>query len=116
MKYLALLAGLMALGGCATTPPLMLAARVGPARAPAPQPEGRLVVSQFSYPGASYADIEYLYHTPYTIYTPDGKLVQAVDNQSGPMYTDPTTVHLAPGKYSIKAEAQGIPSVMVPVV
>ena len=51
----------------------------------------------------SYGSSEDAYypHTPYTVYTEDGKKVKRVENHSSREDNDPETVELAPGKYVV---------------
>jgi hypothetical protein len=55
-------------------------------------------------------------HSNYEILTGDGELLQKVPNNSRTMLEDPTTVELLPGKYSVKARANGYGFVTVPVI
>ena len=116
-RYVAMPMVLAILGGCATRPPLELTKPVGPANAPtAALNQGRLVVYSLEYFGSMDADIERYVHSSYTIYDADGKEVRTVDNQTGLFNGDPETVRLPVGHYHVKAQANGVGWVSVPVV
>jgi hypothetical protein len=55
-------------------------------------------------------------YSDYEILTGDGKLLQRVHNNSGTMFQDAVAVALAPGKYQVKARANGYGMVTVPVI
>jgi hypothetical protein len=61
-------------------------------------------------------DSEYPVHTPYTIYSPDNKVLQDVNNTAGLFSQAPSTVSLPPGRYRVKALAADAGYVIVPVV
>lgn len=105
---------------------------IGPAQHIAPQngTEGTLQV----YTARKQADVdvnkmeflwnndfgknEFIYepaHTDYTIYGADGKVIQKVRNASGKRVEVPSTVSLAPGSYTIQAEAE-LPGVITKTV
>jgi hypothetical protein len=60
--------------------------------------------------------VTYHSHTPYLIYTAEGKRVKSVLNRAGSMDQTPMTVPLAPGRYVVYAQADGFGRVAVPVV
>lgn len=107
IRYAGVAALLAILGGCATSPPLTLDQPVGPAKArPAvAHDEGHLVVYSLSYVGSMDADFERYVHSPYTIYTADGKEIRSVANQTGLFNGDPENVTLPAGEYRVKAES-----------
>lgn len=55
-------------------------------------------------------------YSNYRIYSPDGKLLQRVQNDNGSNFGSPAEVSLAPGKYRVVARANGYGTVTVPVV
>lgn len=60
--------------------------------------------------------IVYNVHTPYSIYTPEGRHFKGVVNHVGPDDQKPMTVELPPGRYQVYAQVQGFGQVKVPVV
>jgi hypothetical protein len=111
------LVGLAAMTGCSMRAPLVVQNPVGPQRLHPPRrrTDGDLVVYSGRH-AATYAQSEYPVHTEYTIATPDDKVIERVANQTGPFSADPEKVHLAPGKYHVKALAERGGFVVVPVV
>ena len=55
-------------------------------------------------------------YSNYRIYSPDGKLLERVQNDNGSNSGSPADVTLAPGKYRVVAHANGYGTVTVPVV
>lgn len=68
--------------------------------------------NQFGDNGFHYG----LAHTDYTIYTPDGKVFQKVQNARGFDDPGPTVVSLPPGRYEVEAAAQDYGTVNIPMV
>ncbi len=60
--------------------------------------------------------IVYNVHTPYSIYTDEGRHFKGVANHVGPDDQKPMTVELPPGRYRVYALVQGFGQVEVPVV
>jgi hypothetical protein len=56
------------------------------------------------------------YHSDYTVFSEDGKLLQAIHNDVGGVTEDPKPAELHPGKYRIVARANGYGWVTVPVI
>jgi hypothetical protein len=109
--------GVVTLTGCATKTPMGLGA-VGPAQVkPSASANGGLVVYT-AYDG--HADFDSmdgrLRYTDYKIYSEDGRLLQAVRNDSGSLVEGPRTVSLPPGKYRVTARANGYGTVKFEVV
>jgi hypothetical protein len=106
-----------AAAGCATHDTIVLRDPVGPQgyRKSPPPFVGGLKVYSASHPSA-YAQSEYPVHTDYTIYGPDDKVVQRIDNRAGMFGQDPAVVPLRPGPYRVKALEQAGGWVLVPVV
>jgi hypothetical protein len=79
---------------------------------------GRLVVYSAEEVGADFnsRDPYRPEYSDYSIYATDGHLLRRVRNDSGTILQDPMTVRLPPGKYTIKAKANGYGYVTVPVV
>jgi hypothetical protein len=55
-------------------------------------------------------------YSDYNIFSPDGKLLQRVHNNSGTIFQDAASVELPPGKYHVFARANGYGYVTVPVI
>ncbi len=55
-------------------------------------------------------------YSDYEIFATDGRLLQRVHNNSGTILQDPAQVDLPPGKYTVKARANGYGVVTVPVI
>jgi hypothetical protein len=55
-------------------------------------------------------------YSDYKIFSPDGKLLQRVHNNSGTIFQDAVSVELPPGKYYVIARANGYGYVTVPVI
>ena len=95
-----LLAALWVVGGCAAARSYMWK---DVSRVVEPQPDvphGYLrVFTPTSYNTSS--EDSYYPHTPYTIYSEDGKQVERIDNHSSREDNDPETVELPPGKYVV---------------
>ncbi len=105
--------------GCATSHPKLVTDPVGPITASnarfSGHPQGTLMV----YTATEDVDdggIMYYPHTPYSITTPDGKLVKAVRNHVGDTDQSPMTVPLNEGEFFVNAQAEGKGWVTVPVV
>ena len=60
--------------------------------------------TELPYDAGMGPELEYYWHLPYTIYTPDGKRFLSVTNHSSePEFSeDPEIIELPPGKYVIK--------------
>jgi hypothetical protein len=56
------------------------------------------------------------YYTSYKIFSPDGQLLQTVQNDNGTLAEGPREVALPPGTYRVIARANGRGFVTVPVV
>ncbi len=104
--------------GCAHRPPLVLHT-VGPTSGGRPRllsgSEGLIQV----YSATEARDIGksmYYTHTPYLVYTADGKKVKAVQNHVGDMDQKPMSVSLPAGRYLVYAIASGYGRVPVPVL
>lgn len=55
-------------------------------------------------------------YSDYKIFTPDGKLLQKVHNNSGTILQDAMPVELPPGKFTVRARANGYGFVTIPVI
>jgi hypothetical protein len=55
-------------------------------------------------------------YSDYKIFTTDGKLLQKIHNNTGTILQDAVPVELPPGKYHVRARANGYGFVMIPVV
>ena len=92
--------------GCATPAPVVLHDAVGPWQ-PLVRPDDgsgqRMVYSATRVTTSD--DSEYPVHTPYTIYGPNNKVLQDVNNTAGLFSQAPSTVSLPPGRYQVKALA-----------
>ncbi len=120
ITYLCFACLLVLASGCASNPPIILDAAVGPAR-PIVQkspPEGRLVVysalDAVSVTGGD--DNPQQFHLDYKLLSFDGQLLKSVVNRESRISEAPATVSLPPGKYFVVARASSFSSVTVPVV
>lgn len=92
---------------------------VGPWTPAAQEPAsvGSLVVYSALNTTPSPYDFEQLHHSDYEIRIANGQLVRRVANRLGLFGSDPATVELTPGRYTVIARASGRRrSVSVPVV
>jgi len=108
------------MAGCASGKGGLVLETVGPARAPTATPDdsrGALVVYSAYEVNADFnsPDRYRPEYSDYKIFTPDGKLLQRVHNNSGTILQDPATVPLPEGKYRVVALANGYGFVTVPV-
>jgi hypothetical protein len=107
------------MGGCVSQPHGLVLDPIGP---PNPQSAGAgsigtLVVFSACDAHADFNDLPYLRHyTDYKITSKDGKLVQTVHNDNGPVPEGPKRVQLPVGTYSVVARANGYGVVTVPVI
>ena len=113
-------AGLL-LAGCATGKSGMTLDTVGPVSTPPAaisSTNGTLVVYSAYEVSADFnsRDPYHPEYSDYRIFTPDGKLLQRVHNNSGTILQDPMSVELPAGKYSVIARANGYGYVTVPVI
>jgi len=103
--------------GCATPATIVLHDAVGPWQPLATPDDGSGQLMVYSATRVTTADdSEYPVHTPYTIYGPDNKVLQDVNNTAGLFSQAPSTVSLQPGRYRVKALAADAGYVIVPVV
>jgi hypothetical protein len=125
----------LCLMGCASSRQVAVLEPVGPAPAGRPGAAREGVLQVYSARQKADVDVneeefrynndfgrnDFLYepaHTDYTIYTPQGKLVEHVKNARDPEDAQPALVALPAGTYKVKAQAEinGTPTtVMVPV-
>jgi len=89
-----------------------------PVQASAPSDNGTLVVfSAFEVTAVTPGDYEHRRHySDYKIFSPDGKLLQIVHNDSNTVLREATRVKLPAGTYRVVARANGYGMVTVPVV
>jgi hypothetical protein len=108
------------LSGCASSNGLVLGT-VGP------QPlhlsafnstTGTLVVYSAYETGAEFNIRNEFYrsHSDYKIFAGDGTLLRKVHNNTETFQQNPVTVPLAPGKYTVAAQANGYDDVTIPVI
>lgn len=123
--------------GCATDTRVALLKPVGPDPALAAQSSGPGYLQVYSARERAPIDLntedflwnndfgknEFLHwtaHTRYSLYAPDGHLLQQVRNSTGMNDANPTAVKLSPGVYQVEAEAEDYNdvtlNVMVPVL
>jgi len=120
-KNLFLVIALAAFAGCATSrPTVVVKDSVGPDLAPsrklvAPAGQGQLVVYS-ALEVVNPVGSDFPTHAAYSIFGPDGKLIQRVDNRSGSFYQSPATVTLPQGEYTLKVPVANYGLVTVPVV
>jgi len=116
-----MLAGAL-LSGCATDHGRLALATVGPAVAStpvtSPSSNGTLLVYSAYRRNADFnsRDPYRQEYSDYEILTSDGQFLQRIHNNSGTMFQDAVAVTLAPGKYEVKARANGYGIVTVPVI
>lgn len=104
----------MLLAGCATTS-TVVQKRVGPAKDPADN-SGSLIVYTAVSPAMNLVDPDTDLHTDYTIRSSDGAVCREVKNWVSKALSEPAMVKLAPGIYTLEADAAGEGHVQVPVV
>ncbi len=91
-------------GGCASATKSYTWSDVHQVVTPVPYvPHGYLKVFTKTI-AMSTSEDSYYPHSPYTIYSEDGKKVRYVENHSSREDKEPTTVELSPGKYVIAQE------------
>lgn len=113
------LAVLLLFSGCATPQTSLVLTPIGPVSSARTGPFGEETGSLLVFSAAEHrldGGIDYYPHTPYTIYTPEGKRVKGVQNHVGPADQKPMTIHLPAGRYVVYAIAEGQGRVTVPVV
>jgi len=110
------------LSGCATGNPLVLDP-VGPPPTPpgaagSTSTTGTLVVYSAARRSADFnaRDPRITEYSDYRIFAADGMLLQRVHNNSGTRLQDAAAVALPPGKYKVRARANGHGLVTVPVL
>jgi hypothetical protein len=118
MKKFPLIAGsamAFLLAGCASTPVVLAPVGPGPsALKTATSPNGSLVVYSAKVARSEGDNPAWFQHTDY--YLEGAQKSERVDNTVGHYAQRPRTVHLAPGNYTVKAEADDGRWVTVPVV
>jgi hypothetical protein len=107
--------------GCAAGNSEIVLDPVGPPTTPAalvPVRTGTLTVYSAFKVNADFDSIDpdRAEYSNYRIYSPDGKLLERVQNDNGSNFGSPAAVTLAPGKYRVVAHANGYGMVTVPVV
>ena len=103
------------LAGCASTPVALAPVGPGPyAPRVAGSPTGSLVVYSATVGLSEGNNPSWYQHTDY--YIKGAQKYRHVDNTVGHYAQRPRTVHLAPGEYTVKAEARDGQWVEVPVV
>lgn len=110
------------LSGCATSNRLVLDTVGPPMFQPTPtsstSTNGTLVVYSAFRRNADFnsRDPYRREYSDYKIFSPDGKLLQRVHNNSGTGFQDAVPVALPPGQYQVIARANGYGFVTVPVI
>ena len=108
-----------AICGCASNEKPIVLAPVGPrpARAESGKPTGALMVFTALVQTGHLTDMPYhRYHSDYDVVSADGKFSTRIHNDTGSVVEGPVTVNLPPGRYQVKARANGYGTVTVPVV
>jgi len=121
MKALALISLSLILAGvgCATHHGELVLERVGPAQAHQTQAEsaGTLMVYSALDQSPHFNGSDYhAWYSPYEVMSEDGQIVKKVANDTSTVVQGPAEVKLAPGKYRVKARANGYGLVIVPVL
>jgi hypothetical protein len=113
------LAVVILLSGCATpSPNTVVLSPVGPVSSARTGPFGEQTGSLRVFSATEHrveGGIDYYPHTPYLIYSPEGKRVRGVQHHIGSADQRPMTVPLPPGRYVVYARAEGHGRVTVPV-
>ena len=113
------LAGSVLLAGCASPGSRLALEPIGPAPTTPSSvgSSGTLVVFSAFRRGADFSAPPYRReYSDYRIFSPDGKLLQWVPNDSGTLEATPKPVPLPMGTYHVVARANGYGEVTVPVV
>jgi hypothetical protein len=118
--FMLIVAGAL-LSGCATEKNGMVLDTVGPTFAqPAASSltNGTLVIYSAFKRNADFNNPDpYRWeHSDFSLFAPDGKLLQRVHNISETALRDVVPVELPPGKYNVKARANGYGFVTIPVI
>lgn len=120
ITYLCFACLLVLASGCASNPPIVLDAAVGPARPIVQEspPVGRLVVySALDAVSATGSDDNtQQFHSDYKLLSLDGQMLKSVVNRESRISEEPATVRLPSGKYIVVARASSFSTVTVPVV
>ena len=121
LSILMLITASAILSGCATAPKGLALDTVGPPMSqssPASLTNGTLLVYSAYEVNADFnaRDPNRPEYSDYTVFTPDGKLLQKVHNNSGTILQDAVPVELPPGKYNVHANANGYGFVTIPVI
>ncbi len=120
MKYFSGFFGgavVLLLVGCATTPLALGPVGPGPASQSPNNNDGNGQLEVFSaVVGFVSGNPAWYLHTDYSIYTPQGKPLQRVNNTVDSFSDAPRVVSLPPGLYVVVAQAKGQAQVKVPVL
>lgn len=101
---------------CSTPRQLTTVEPVGPSRTSAAAAEGALQVYTATETHPDGDNTYYYPHTSYLVYDSAGHKVKFVQNHIGTMDETPSVVFIAPGNYTVQAEAEGLGRVRIPVV
>ena len=108
---------LLAFAGCASQSRVAVDQPVGPSRPHLALHEGEGSLVVYSAPEITDQTGAYFpTHSPYAIYSLNGKLVEKVDNRTGSFDQEPVVVQLPLGEYRVHARARNVGPVQVPVV
>jgi hypothetical protein len=113
------LAAATSLAGCAAHGSGLVLDPVGPPplSSSATGPDGTLRVFSAFEQGADFNSATYCRHfTDYKVLSANGRLVQAVQNNTSAMVAAPKRVELPPGTYRVVARANGYGQITVPVI
>lgn len=121
LLVLTLIAVSATLSGCTTDQKGPVLDTVGPPMShssPATSTNGTLLVYSAYEVNADFnaRDPNSPEYSDYKILTTDGKLLQRVHNNSGTILQDAVPVELRPGKYCVRARANGYGFVTIPVI
>lgn len=107
----------MLLAGCAVTSRPFIGEPVGPAFAHSSRLAGMGYLQVYSETIThNDGNIFYYPHTSYTVHSPEGRQVKAVQNHIGLEDESPTAVPLPRGPYNVIAQSAAFGRVTVPVV
>lgn len=117
LAWATVLAVFVSLAGCASGPPLAVAApgAVDAGSAPSGAGLGDLVVYSATF-APTLEEGEYPAHTDYTIATPSDKIIEHISNRTGSFDRRPATVRLVSGEYHVRAQYDRGGFVTIPVV
>ncbi len=98
-----LLATLLGVASCASSPAPATVNLVAPEHRCSPEREGNLIVYSATY-AQTLEQSEYPAHTNYTVATEEGTIIRRVANNTGSFGASPAVVELPCGDYHVRAQ------------